>query len=1219
MSVNLVIDVVQVLDDSHSANIMDANIMVKTEQIGQTRMDDRQLIIPDILIEATELSEENETILTKQFAINTSEKLTKLYPSNKLTENQLACLYSTISSGIINLSKNLSDNVSNETSIKMSASARKIIEQNNQMKLKKEMDDIINQIKNNEDDIVNKDRPTIISLEGIVQYYTSIIANKIIKLIVLRSLIRRYVNTGENELISLIFEFKNELLEFANEWNITETIVEIDNDVNKQSGRKNHRKERMTKLLVTNAVEKFDYPTVLELSSNELSRRIKFAIKRTVEEANDIIQKNNIDSVRYQMVDSYWRLKPLSSWDKSIHKLDGWQLNAIEMINNNKSIIIIAPTSSGKTVIAQQCAVKDLKSGRKSKVLFVVPNNVLALQVAGTFCNSGIATGLFTNEDEYGDINNATVIVATPSKAEEIFCIASLQLTYAVFDEIQQINGFEGEAIERLIKIIDCPFLILSATVNHPEIFCEYISNVTNKEVELLQYNKRFIVQQKHIWNSTDLITLHPLNCIDVDYIVEKRFASGDLAMTARDVYIMGCDMAEFFADYNVNWCLHPNLYFNTNGAITISMVELYEKHLKDKLIQLAIVDPDKVAEYLQKYAIDQSTVWTANETETIQRIIDMFKTLKNRQLLPALCFMMNPIVVLDVYKKIISVLEDTETHYFPWYHNFMNNLHKTVKSFSENENTMRESISKSINGRGNKMKQIQDQMNHKKREFIVNFLGDIRDKYDYEIQKTENNNSLTIDEKNMIIKFLNADYLHKYNIHFTNQKNAIEVRLPQFNPDAPTSLFSFHKTALSIETMRNVKNSLKKFIRQTVSTTMSKDISYDNLFIRGIERGIVLYSSSMPAPFQRVIQELIISNQAPVCISDDSLAYGVNFPTRTVVILGNTPNEIIDVSKGTQMSGRSGRRGYDTQGHIVYCRVDYKNIMRGSYVPFVGKDTMTPFTLLPGKIFGNPQYVVNVLKCPLKTFMNDTLAIHNYDVQQFLTEYAEIYNGDENFKQDGIMSMLLWHFRDEPNIAYNIFTLVSKLLHFVKYASICIKTKNKNANKHNSKFSHNQKNDDDDDDDDDTNDKDKDGNKIIYQMKQVHINQLVELLFRVFDNDDSTINDTIDNDSENSDNESLQSNDILGEIIYSDAWDVPLNMSNTYIIKCIHNHSANRYKNDSGIISDIIKRTHHVILCALKLYNLFVDIGNKNMVAVLNPVINELKAFNDKLKIIDN
>ena len=66
-------------------------------------------------------------------------------------------------------------------------------------------------------------------------------------------------------------------------------------------------------------------------------------------------------------------------------------------------------------------------------------------------------------------------------------------------------------------------------------------------------------------------------------------------------------------------------------------------------------------------------------------------------------------------------------------------------------------------------------------------------------------------------------------------------------------------------------------------------------------------------------------------------------------------------------MAGRSGRRGYDTQGHIVYCRVNYRNIMRGTYVPFVGKDTITPFTLLPGKIFDDAQYILDVLKKHLR------------------------------------------------------------------------------------------------------------------------------------------------------------------------------------------------------------------------------------------------------------
>ena len=38
---------------------------------------------------------------------------------------------------------------------------------------------------------------------------------------------------------------------------------------------------------------------------------------------------------------------------------------------------------------------------------------------------------------------------------------------YAVFDEVHNLNGEEGGALERIIRLIDCPFLALSATIKN--------------------------------------------------------------------------------------------------------------------------------------------------------------------------------------------------------------------------------------------------------------------------------------------------------------------------------------------------------------------------------------------------------------------------------------------------------------------------------------------------------------------------------------------------------------------------------------------------------------------------------------------------------------------------------------------------------------------------------------------------------------------------------
>ena len=75
-----------------------------------------------------------------------------------------------------------------------------------------------------------------------------------------------------------------------------------------------------------------------------------------------------------------------------------------------------------------------------------------------------------------------------------------------------------------------------------------------------------------------------------------------------------------------------------------------------------------------------------------------------------------------------------------------------------------------------------------------------------------------------------------------------------------------------------------------------------------------------MEVPFQRIAQSLFSQKKIPIVISDESLGYGINLPIRTVVMLGEE-NEVenIDPVIANQMTGRSGRRGIDREGNIIF------------------------------------------------------------------------------------------------------------------------------------------------------------------------------------------------------------------------------------------------------------------------------------------------------------
>merc|ERR1711998_339388 len=148
---------------------------------------------------------------------------------------------------------------------------------------------------------------------------------------------------------------------------------------------------------------------------------------------------------------------------------------------------------------------------------------------------SNITVGIITNKEYYMDLN-VNVLVGTPNKLEEYLVEnyynikKTCQFDYVIFDEIQMLNSMEGKSFENIIKLIECPFLVLSATIKDPKKLQNWLKEIKKKDVNLVEYNNRFIVQQRYLWNNNELQHLHPLSCLDKNYIKSVNFLKSELS-----------------------------------------------------------------------------------------------------------------------------------------------------------------------------------------------------------------------------------------------------------------------------------------------------------------------------------------------------------------------------------------------------------------------------------------------------------------------------------------------------------------------------------------------------------------------------------------------------------------------------------------------------------------------------------------------------------------
>ena len=153
------------------------------------------------------------------------------------------------------------------------------------------------------------------------------------------------------------------------------------------------------------------------------------------------------DYKTYMMKELSHLLPPLNFWDKGELKLDDWQKNVINDIKNNKSIIVKAPTSSGKTFIAMATGIIH------NKILYVCPAKPVAYQVGANFIKMGYKVHyLVENMGHLSYDSRTNIFIGTPDIIEKYLPKIHINFDYAVYDEIHNLNDNDtGICYENII------------------------------------------------------------------------------------------------------------------------------------------------------------------------------------------------------------------------------------------------------------------------------------------------------------------------------------------------------------------------------------------------------------------------------------------------------------------------------------------------------------------------------------------------------------------------------------------------------------------------------------------------------------------------------------------------------------------------------------------------------------------------------------------------
>lgn len=185
--------------------------------------------------------------------------------------------------------------------------------------------------------------------------------------------------------------------------------------------------------------------------------------------------------------------------------LDKFQVDAINSIEQNHSVVVSAATGTGKTLIADYVITKYLPMDKK--IVYTAPIKALSNQKYKDFKKEFGAemVGLITGDVVIND--RAPLLIMTTEIFRNMLLARDPQIEdvkYVVFDEIHFISDIERGTVweESLIFSPEhIRFICLSATIPNAKEFAEWISSIKNHTVDVVVYEKRAVPLEHFVYD----------------------------------------------------------------------------------------------------------------------------------------------------------------------------------------------------------------------------------------------------------------------------------------------------------------------------------------------------------------------------------------------------------------------------------------------------------------------------------------------------------------------------------------------------------------------------------------------------------------------------------------------------------------------------------------------------------------------------------------------
>ncbi|GAA6057212.1 hypothetical protein JCM3770_003263, partial [Rhodotorula araucariae] len=572
---------------------------------------------------------------------------------------------------------------------------------------------------------------------------------------------------------------------------------------------------------------------------------------------------------------------------------DAWQREVLNNIDEDKSMLIVAPTSSGKTFISFAAMERVLRESDEGVVVYVAPSKALVNQVAAEcfarFSKDVPGQALWsvhTGDYRVNNPQNCQILVTVPQVFSEMLLNPALarvwtpRIRRVIVDEIHAVAEEGSGMWEQVLLMNPAPIIGLSATVGAPERFSAWLQSVEERcgrQYALVIHTHRFNALRKFAYapriakfpvkeiGPLDEYRSHPNIFSPVHPIASLGLGDPelpeDLALEPRDCLALWRAMSA--VDKELDPKLKPRKFFAPTPTIAIKHVIEYEQLLKKILIDWRnepdYADPksrfSRTVEFLEKplresLGISEKLIENASEDEFNSLFAPLLADLNAQNQLPAILFNFSRDHCESLAKRISQDLERAEDKW--------RKSSSTFKDRLARAKAAEKAASK-------KAKAAESQTVNRKQEEEAARMGVVED-------------------------------------------------VQAFDPEAPSEEFTFVGKGIShIEFKKDVDDLLF--------------LDMDPWIVNALRRGVGVHHSGMPRRYRVLVENLYRRGVLRVVISTQTLALGINAPARTAVFAGDSLE--LNPLNFRQCAGRAGRRGFDLVGNVLFVGVRLDRIQR--------------------------------------------------------------------------------------------------------------------------------------------------------------------------------------------------------------------------------------------------------------------------------------------------